>query len=34
VQLADHPGVVIAEGTATTDQQPQHGELLVVDHRS
>jgi hypothetical protein len=34
VQLGDHPGVVLAQGTAPVDQDPQHRELLVVDHRT
>ncbi len=34
MQLGDHPGVVLAEGAATVDQQPQHRQLLVVDDRA
>ncbi len=30
----DHPRVVLAQRAATVDQEPQQGELLVVDHRS
>ena len=33
VQLGDHPGVVLAQGAAPVDQDPQHRQLLVVDHR-
>ena len=33
VQLGDHPGVVLTERAAAVDQDPQHGELFVVDHR-
>jgi hypothetical protein len=33
VELGDDPGVVGAQGPAAVDQHPQHGELLVVDHR-
>jgi len=33
VQLGSHPGVVLAQGAATVDQQTQHGQLLVIDHR-
>jgi hypothetical protein len=33
VQLGDHPGVVLAQRAASVDQDPQHRELLVVDHR-
>jgi hypothetical protein len=33
VQLGDHPGVVVAERSTAVDQDPQDGELFVVDHR-
>ena len=33
MQLGDHPGVVLTEGAAPVDQDPQQRELLVVDHR-
>ena len=34
MQLGDHPGVVLTQGPAAVDQDPQHRELLVVDHRT
>ena len=34
MQLGDHPGVVITQGATAVDQQPQHGELLIVNDRS
>ena len=34
VQLSDHPGVVLAQRATAVDQDPEHGELLVVDHRT
>jgi hypothetical protein len=33
VELGDHPGVVLTQPPAAVDQDPQHGKLLVVDHR-
>lgn len=33
VELGGHPGVVLAEGSSPVDQDPQDGELLVVDDR-
>ena len=33
MQLGDHPGVVITEGAAAVDQDPQHRELLIVNDR-
>lgn len=34
MQLGHHPGVVLAEGAATVDQNPQQGRLLIVDQRA
>ena len=33
MELGDHPGVVLAQGAAPVDQDPQHRKLFVVDHR-
>jgi hypothetical protein len=33
VQLRDHPGVVLAQRVSTVNQNPQHRQLLIVDHR-
>jgi hypothetical protein len=33
VQLSHHPGVVLTEGAAPVDQNPQHGKLFIVDQR-
>jgi hypothetical protein len=33
VQLGDHPGVLLTEGSTSVDQDRQDGELFVVDHR-
>jgi hypothetical protein len=32
MQLRDHPRVVFPKGPSTVDQDPQQGQLLVVDH--
>jgi hypothetical protein len=34
MDLADHPGVVLTQGSAPVDQDPQDRELLVVDDRA
>ncbi|HEY5358041.1 MAG TPA: hypothetical protein VIJ82_10240 [Streptosporangiaceae bacterium] len=34
VQLADHAGVVLAQGSPPVSQDPQHRELLVIDGRA
>jgi hypothetical protein len=34
VDLRHLAGVLVPERATTVDQQPQHGELFVVDHRS
>ncbi|MEV0157728.1 hypothetical protein AB0H57_28975 [Micromonospora sp. NPDC050686] len=32
--MGNHPGVVLAEGPAPVDQNPQQSRLLVVDDRA
>ena len=34
VQLADHPGVVLAQGPASVGQDPQHRQLGLVEDRA
>jgi hypothetical protein len=33
MQLGDHPGVVFTQRPASVHQDPQHRDLLVVNHR-